>query len=324
MSTTQMVLVTGANGFLGGALCTVLGRKMLVRRAVRSGFADREQAGAQTVYGDLSATFDWSGALCGVTSVVHCAARVHMMRDDAENPLDEFRYVNVVGTINLARQAATAGVKRFVFISSIGVNGGETFAKPFSAADAVSPHTPYAVSKHEAEMALRQLAKDSGMELVIIRPPLIYGPDAPGNFASLVKLLASGMLVPLASVTANRRSFVYLGNLLNLIETCLVHPAAANNIFLVSDGEDLSTAALLRRLGSAMGVPVRLIPFPIFLLRLGAKILGRSDMAQSLCGSLEIDISKTRELLGWTPPFSVDEGLSDIAGKRVVSDLYLS
>lgn len=316
MSTRQTVLVTGGSGFLGSALCTVLSREMLVRRVVRVGSADKELTGTETVRGDLSSDFDWSEALSGVSSVVHCAARVHVMRDIADNPLNEFRAVNVVGTMNLARQAAGAGVKRFVFISSIGVNGGETHVVPFSASDATAPHTPYAVSKQEAEVALRQLAKDSGMEVVIIRPPLIYGPDAPGNFASLVKLMASGIPVPLASVTANRRSFVYLGNLLSLIQTCLAHPAAANNTFLVSDGEDLSTAALLRRLAAAMGVPARLVPFPVSLLRLGAKLLGRSDTVQSLCGSLEVDISKTRELLGWTPPFSVDEGLFYTADKR--------
>lgn len=314
-----MILVTGANGFLGRALCMSLAKKMKVRGAVRSVPEIGLSTNFSLIHGQLSGDYDWSSGLVDVSVVVHCAARVHVMRECAQNPLVEFRTVNVDGTLHLARQAAKSGVKRFVFISSIGVNGGETFARPFSAEDAASPHTPYAVSKHEAELALRQLAKDSGMDVVIIRPPLIYGPDAPGNFASLVKLLASGMPVPLASVTANRRSFVYLGNLLDLIETCLVHPAAANNTFLVSDGEDLSTAALLRRLGSAMGVPVRLVPFPVTLLRLGARVLGRSDIVQSLCDSLEIDIDKTRDLLGWTPPYAVDEGLCQTAGHRIAS-----
>lgn len=319
MKTLQMVLVTGANGFLGKALCQMLSGKMPVRRVFRSVSAEEASNESSIFYGDLSANFDWSEALSGVSSVVHCAARVHVMRELARNPLDEFRAINVAGTLNLARQAAMAGAKRFVFISSIGVNGGETFDKPFSAEDAASPHTPYAVSKYEAEVALLQLAKDLGMEVVIIRPPLIYGPGAPGNFASLVKLLRSGIPVPLASVTANRRSFVYLGNLLDLIETCLVHPAAANNTFLVSDGEDLSTAVMLRRLGSAMGAPAWLIPFPVALLRLGAQVLGRSSVVQSLCGSLEVDIAKTQNLLDWTPPFDVDEGLSQTFGHPVVS-----
>jgi len=230
-------------------------------------------------------------------------------KEEAADPLAEFRSVNVDGTLVLARQAAEAGVRRFIFISSIGVNGGETTAHPFTVDDSVSPHTPYAVSKHEAEVGLRALAEDTAMEIVIIRPPLVYGPNAPGNFYSLMKFLASRVPLPLGSVKANRRSFVYLDNLIDLIVTCLDHPKAANQTFLVSDGEDLSTTDLLRRMGQALGKPARLIPVPQQLLTLAAKVLGKPGIAQRLCGSLQVDIAKTRELLGWNPPVSVDEGL---------------
>lgn len=311
------VLVTGASGFLGGALCKVLSEKMTVRGTVRASSMPNKHEGVELVAGELSGNFDWSVVLEGVTAIVHCAARVHVMRDSAENPLEEFRTVNVDGTLNIARQAAVAGVKRFVFISSIGVNGGETFGKPFSAEDIAAPHTPYAVSKYEAEQGLRALAEESGMEVVIIRPPLIYGPGAPGNFASLKKLLASGIPVPLGSATKNRRSFVYLGNLVDLVEICIVHPKAANKTLLVSDDEDLSTAALLRRMAVAMGTSARLIRFPIGLLKFVAKALGRSNTMQSLCGSLEVDISQTQKTLGWSPPFDIDAGL-----RLTLSPLY--
>jgi nucleoside-diphosphate-sugar epimerase len=231
------------------------------------------------------------------------------MKEEALDPLVEFRSVNVEGTLRLARQAAEAGVRRFIFISSIGVNGGDTFAHPFAAEDNVAPHTPYAISKHEAEVGLRALADNTKMEIVIIRPPLVYGPNAPGNFLSLMNWLMSGIPLPLGAVIENRRSFVFIDNLVDLIVTCLDHPAAANQTFLVSDGESLSTAALLRRMGEALGRPARLIQVPVPLLQMGAALLGKRDMAQRLCGSLEVDIGKTRELLGWTPPISVDEGL---------------
>lgn len=309
MSSQHSILVTGANGFLGQGLCKALAQRTCVRAVTRSKSRALENERIDQCYGELSSSFDWSPALTNVRSVVHCAARVHVMTEVADDPLREFRAINVDGTMNLARQAVNAGVKRFIFISSIGVNGGESSVKPFLASDRPEPHTPYAVSKYEAEVALQRLADESGLEVVIIRPPLIYGAYAPGNFASLMKFAASGIPLPLGAVTSNRRSFVYLENLISLIETCLDHPAAANQIFLVSDGEDLSTAALLRRLGNVLGRPARLIPVPVSLLMLGAALLGKPDMAQRLCGSLVVDICKTREMLGWLPPFSVEEGL---------------
>lgn len=304
------ILVTGATGFIGAAVCKTLLDIAEVRGVVRaSSSAEELPESLEIVQGELSETFDWSGSLDGIDAVVHCAARVHVTHESATDPLSEFRAVNVAGTMALARQAAKAGVKRFVFISSIGVNGGETFDKPYSANDTAQPHTEYAVSKYEAELGLRQLASESGMEVVIIRPPLVYGANAPGNFSMLLKLLKSGIPLPLASLSTNRRSFVYLGNLVDLVIVCLKHPAAANETFLVSDGEDISTADLLRRLGSALGEPVRLIHMPVWWLRLGARLLGKAGAFQSLSGSLQVDIGKAYALLGWKPPIGLGDGL---------------
>jgi len=224
--------------------------------------------------------------------------------------LAEFHRVNVEGSAALARQAAVAGVRRFVILSSVKVNGEFTDAgQPFTADDVPAPEDPYGVSKYEAEQLLRQIAAKTGMEVVIIRPPLVYGPGAKANFESMMRWLARGVPLPLAAVTENRRSLVALGNLVDLIVTCLHHPAAANQTFLVSDGEDLSTAELLKRMSAAMGKPARLFYVPPALLKLGATLLNKPGIYQRLCGSLQLDINKTRQLLDWTPPVSVDEGL---------------
>jgi len=232
------------------------------------------------------------------------------MNGERLDPLAEFRRVNVEATANLAIQAAVAGVKRFVFLSSIKVNGEFTkFGKPFIANDAPAPENPYGISKHEAEQLLRQIASDTGMEVAIIRSPLVYGPGVKANFESMMRWLTYGIPLPLAAITENRRSLVALDNLLDLIVTCLNHPAAANQTFLVGDGEDLSTAELLARLGRAMNLCPRLIRVPNALLCMGATLLGRSYQAQRLLGNLQIDIGHTCTTLGWTPPVSVDEGL---------------
>lgn len=260
--------------------------------------------------GDLSSETDWTVALRSVGQVVHLAARVHVMNDKSTDPLAEFHRVNVEGTANLARQAAAAGVRRFVYLSSIKVNGEFTQeGRPFTADDHPSPEDPYGMSKHEAEQALRQIAAETEMELVIIRPPLVYGPGVKANFESMIRWLARGVPLPLAAVTQNRRSLVALENLVDLIVTCLSHSAAANQTFLVSDGEDLSTAGLLRRMGAALGHPARLFYVPTLMLKLGAQAVNKPGIYQRLCGSLQMDIAKTRRLLGWTPPVSVDEGL---------------
>jgi nucleoside-diphosphate-sugar epimerase len=231
-----------------------------------------------------------------------------MLDDRAERPLEVFRAINTAGTVRLAQQAAEMGIRRFVFLSSIGVNGVRS-TRPFTEADAPAPQEPYAVSKLEAEHALMQIAEKTGMEVVILRPPLVYGPDAPGNFGRLLGAVRRGLPLPLGAVTHNRRTLVALDNLVDLIVTCVTHPAAANQIFLAGDSEDLSTADLLRRLAQALAVPLRLLPVPVWLLSATATMLGKRAMIDRLCGSLQVDISKARELLGWSPPLSVDEAL---------------
>lgn len=305
------VLVTGASGFVGRALHRSLSATSLfysigLCRAPSQGSI----AATNFIYADfLSHEFEDHGIFSGVAVVVHCAARVHVMSDTARDPLSEFRRVNVEGTLNLARQAAASGVQRFIFISSIKVNGEATTAgRSFSPSDTPAPEDPYGISKLEAEQGLMQVASETGMEVVIIRPPLVYGPGVKGNFASLVKLMAKGLPLPLGAIR-NKRSLVGIDNLIDLIIHCIDHPAAANQVFLAGDGEDLSTTELLRGVAEAMGRPARLIPVPAGMLRAGASLLGKRAVADRLLGSLQVDISKARDLLGWTPPVSVKEGL---------------
>ncbi len=305
-------LITGGNGFVGRALTRdVLALGYDVRLPVRQPQRVDQIAGVETVeIGSLSLENDWTAALRNVDRIVHLAARVHVMNDKSTDPLAEFRRVNVEGTANLARQAAAAGVCRFVFLSSIKVNGEFTQeGHTFTADDAPAAEDPYGVSKYEAEQLLRQIATETGMEVVIIRPPLVYGPGVKANFESMMRWLARGVPLPLAAVTQNRRSLVALDNLVDLIVTCLNHPAAANQTFLVSDGEDLSTTELLKRMGAALGCPARLFHLPPGLLKLGAALVRKPGIYQRLCGSLQLDIAKTRQLLGWSPLVSVDEGL---------------
>lgn len=307
------ILVTGANGFVGRAFCSeALARGAAVRGITRAPY-DLPTGVVNMVVGSIDGNTDWMDAFADCEVVVHLAARVHVIQETTANPLEEFRRVNVQGTLNLARQAVAAGVRRFVFISSIGVNGAETFEQPFTAEDHAWPHSPYASSKYEAELGLQALATETGLEVVIIRPPLVYGFGAPGNFGLLMRWLKCGVPLPLGAIH-NERSLVSLDNLIDLIITCLTHPAAANQIFLVSDGHDVSTTELLRHMGQAMGKPARLLPVPVSLIKLGAFLVHRTDVAQRLCGSLQVDISKTRELLGWVPPLSLDEGLRRATG----------
>lgn len=308
------VLLTGASGFVGSAvLGTLRERGMDVRPVVRSASSAAHLDDAVVVLG-LDAATDWIAVLDGMTVVIHCAARAHIMRDEALDPLAEYRRVNVAGTLRLAQQAAAAGVKRFIFISSIKVNGeGTQPGHHYRADDSPNPEDAYGISKAEAEAGLRTIAQETGMELVIIRPVLVYGPEVKGNFQSMVRAVARGIPLPLGGVTGNRRSLVALDNLVDLICTCVNHPRAAGQIFLVSDGEDLSTADLLRRIAMAGGAPARLLPVPPVLLRWGARLLGKEAVAQRLLGSLQVDITKTRELLGWQPLLTVNEGLKKLA-----------
>ena len=309
----QRILVTGANGFVGRALCAkAVARSFNVCGMTRSPCHLPGEVSSY-VLGSMDENTDWQASLTGSGVVIHLAARVHIMEDTATDPLAEFRRVNVQGTLNLARQAAAAGVWRFVFASSIKVNGESTdLVRPFTADDEPAPLDAYGLSKLEAEQGLRKIAVETGMEVVIIRPPLVYGPGVKANFQTMMRWLARGVPLPLGAIH-NRRSMVALDNLLDLILTCIDHPAAANQTFLVSDGEDLSTTQLLQRLGRAMGKPAWLIPIPSMFLKVGAALLGKPAIAQRLCESLQVDISKTRQLLGWVPPLSVDDGLKRAA-----------
>lgn len=305
------VLNTGASGFVGAALSARMAGGE--HRHVPLVHRPRGLPG-EVVWAADESPLALQRVLSDCGAIVHLAARVHIMDDPAADPLAAFRAVNTTGTLKLARQAAAAGVRRFVFVSSIKVNGEATEpGHPFRHDEPPGPQDAYGISKREAEDGLREIAAATGMEVVIVRPPLVYGPGVKANFAAMMRAVQRGLPLPLALVTHNRRSLVALDNLVDLLITCIDHTAAANQTFLVSDGKDLSTADLLLRLGKAMDKPARLFPVPVPLLRAGAALLGKRDVAQRLLGNLQIDISHTRETLGWTPPITVDEGLRRVA-----------
>jgi nucleoside-diphosphate-sugar epimerase len=308
-----VILVTGANGFVGSAVTERLSRSGLVRAAARRPQTSGRKGVEHVISPSLTGDADWQRALEGVRTVVHAAARVHVMREESPDVLAEFRRANVDGTLALARQAAAAGAERFVFVSSIKVNGESTPRdRPFSAEDEPRPLDAYGVSKLEAEQGLRDVERSTGLDVVIVRPPLVYGPGVKANFFALLKWLHRGVPLPFGAI-ANRRSLVALANLVDLLTTCSEHPAAPGRTFLVSDGEDLSTTELLRRLARALGKPARLVPVPERALRLLGSALGAGSITQRLCGSLCVDIAPTRQLLQWAPPMSVDEGLRTAA-----------
>lgn len=309
------VLITGAAGFVGRNLCT---------RLIQDNYSIRgtilcTEAPSKLIVGTepvpiepIGLNTDWAQALTGVDTVIHLAARVHVMQETATDPLLEFRRVNLHGTECLARQAAQAGVKRFVFMSTIGVNGSNSGSKAFTEGDDPRPHNPYSVSKLEAEISLREISAKTGMEVVIVRAPLVYGPGNPGNFLSLLSIIANGIPLPLASV-CNLKSFLYVKNLADALAACAIHPSAAGQTYLVSDGEDVSTPELIRRVASALGRPARLFPFPTGLMRFAEKMLGNSTSVEQLVGSLRVDNSKIRRELDWVPPFTMTEGLQETA-----------
>jgi lipopolysaccharide/colanic/teichoic acid biosynthesis glycosyltransferase/nucleoside-diphosphate-sugar epimerase len=315
MTHATRILITGATGFVGAALLERLCREPLrLRATVLPGEACGHLPAAveRSVVEPLSESSDYSAALQGVDTVIHLAARVHVMRELARDPLGEFRKVNTCGTARLARQAVQAGVQRFVFLSTIGVHGNLSAGRPFVEADQPRPHNDYSLSKLEAEIELGHIAAQTSLELVVVRAPLVYGPGNPGNFLALLGYLSRGIPLPLASVE-NLKSLVYSGNLADALACCATHPGAAGQTFLVSDGEDLSTPQLLRRVAAALGRPCRLVPFPPGLLRLSGALTGKAAAAARLLDSLQVDSSQIRRELGWSAPFSVEEGLAHTA-----------
>jgi nucleoside-diphosphate-sugar epimerase len=311
-----LVLVTGANGFVGGALCEALARQgRTVRRAVRTPANDRGEAarGMETMaVGSISAETDWSRALEGVDTVFHLAAHAHAMHKGRDNTLAQYRRINVEGTERLARMAIDSRVRRLVCMSSIKVNGESTHDRPFTELDAPRPEDPYGISKWEAEQALWRATAGSGTEAVVLRPPLVYGPGVKGNFLRLLRAIERGWPLPLASVR-NRRSMIYLGNLVDAVLACLDAPRAGGKTYLVSDGEDVSTPELLRAVAATLNVRPRLVPCPVSLLGLAAGILGKRDEVQRLTGSLQVDSSRIRSELGWQPRYSFAQGLAETA-----------
>ena len=311
----QRLLVTGANGFIGKALCSeAVNRRCAVRGITRAAY-DFSSSGKNIdieniSLGDIDANTDWNSALLNCDAVIHLAARVHVMREGADDPLSEFRRVNTAATEHLARCAAARGVRRLVYVSSIGVNGLVTDGTTkFSEEDNTNPHNAYALSKWEAEQALQRVASETGLEVVILRPPLVYGAGAPGNFAQMLRLVDLGVPLPLANIK-NKRDLLYVGNLVDALMMCATHPAAANNTYLVSDGEAVSTPEILRGLAKELGVSSRVLPFPIGLLKLMAAMFGRADQVDRLVGSLQVDSTKIRHQLGWLPPYSLQQGFS--------------
>jgi nucleoside-diphosphate-sugar epimerase len=305
------LLLTGATGFVGSALARrwLLESRYDVRAALRRDASSLPAGLERCIVGELEDATDWRAALAGVDVVVHAAARAHVMHDTAGDPLAEFRRVNVAATEGLARAAASAGARRFVYISSVKVHGEETLpGRAFHADDEPHPLDPYGLSKLEAEHALRRVAAATGMQVVVIRPPLVYGPGVRANFRALMRAVARGIPLPLGAID-NRRSMIALDNLVDFIDRCVEHPAAAGRTLLVSDGIDLSTPAIVRHIAQAMHRPARLLPMPPALLSVLGALVGRRAAVHRLCSSLQVDIAASRDALGWNPPVRIDVGI---------------
>lgn len=309
-----MILVTGAGGFVGRRLCETLhSQGLAVRAVVRTALSS---ASWQTVaVGDIARFDDWRSVLEGCDAVVHLAARAHVLDEKTSDPLSLFRSANVIPTVELARASVEVGVRRFVYMSSIGVLGNSN-SGPFNEDSPPAPTEPYAVSKHEAELRLREIEAASGLDVVILRPPLVYGPDAPGNFGKLVETVRRGIPLPLGAVN-NKRTLIALDNLVDIISVCLAHPKAAHQTFLAADAEDVSTAQLIRLLSNAMGVRTPLVPVPFWMLKGGASLVGKGRTLEKVCGNLQVDISKASRVLGWKPPVGLDEGFRAAVRRRI-------
>jgi len=303
-----MFLVTGADGLVGRAVVSELAKRGISYRA-----ATRVARSGYFGIGNIDSRTDWTAALEGVDAIIHLASRAHVMNETVDDPILRFRDANVESTLNLARQAITAGVRRFVFISSVKVNGEATQpGRPFTAEDPPNPQNPYAQSKLEAELGLFALAEESALEVTVIRPPLVYGPGVKANFATMLGWVDRGIPLPLGAVY-NKRSFVFVSNLADLIILSATHPKAAGQVFLVSDGEDISTTELFKKMAQALGRPSWIMPLPAAFLTMAAAAIGQRAIASRLTDSLQVDVTKTRELLGWTPRENITEGLRQTA-----------
>ncbi|MEM5551712.1 SDR family oxidoreductase [Pseudoalteromonas neustonica] len=307
----KRLLITGYSGFVGSNLIEQL------KGTYQLNLLGRKKSNLGTVYiNELDSISLYSESLEGVDAVIHCAARVHIMDDVANDPLNEFRAVNTEGTLNLAKQAAQAGVKRFIFLSSIKVNGESTSEKAaFTAHDQPAAEDPYGISKAEAEQQLLELGNETGMEVVIIRPPLVYGEGVKANFASLMRFVGKGLPLPFRAIKNNKRSLVSVYNLVDLIKVCIEHPKAANQIFLASDDHDLSTAQMVALMAEVQSKKNVALPIPVWFFKLVGKSLNKNDVSDRLTGSLQLDISHTKNTLGWKPPYSVDHGFK-LAAKK--------
>ncbi|MDD9196718.1 SDR family oxidoreductase [Aliivibrio sp. S3MY1] len=306
-----MILLTGGTGFVGEALL-----KALSDRSIKCLGRNKPLSIINSLFhlSDINASVDFTKALKNVNFIIHCAARVHVMDDESHNPLNSYREVNTAGTLNLARQAVEAGVKRFIFVSSIKVNGESTkLNASFKSTDIRQPEDFYGQSKSEAEEQLLELAEETGLEVVIIRPTLVYGPGVKANFASLMNLVSKGLPLPFGSITDNKRSLVSVHNLVDLIITCIDHPKAANQVFLVSDDHDVSTSKMVREMAKSLNKPQWQLPIPKWCFRLAGSVFGKQDVVDRLLGSLQVDITHTKETLGWKPPQTLQEGFKETA-----------